>query len=534
MSLTGMSVTEVLQSHVELEVESIDRMYLNVFVPGLQVVGNAVNFFRKHRGETMVTMKMMSKMTVAYRERVDQYVVRHDIPVVRFEKNQRKDDVTKAMLQTFSRTEGVLFLGVAQEKSSAMRTIPREARNGKKYPWVVKSSVFVNHYYFYCVDRDFGPFFLKFCSYFPYNAKLCINGHEYVKRQLQARGIAYEALDNGILSCSDPEVLQQICDQLGEAELQRLAAKWLSRLPNPFTEADRKAGYRYTLSVLQIELSLTQVLDQPVHGRMFFEDVIRENIDLGRPENVQLIFNRRIHRNNSTRFRTRVITEGVIPSVHVYYKKARVKQYFKEGRALRTETTINDTYDFGIGRNLSNLPALRSTGFSANRRLLDVQKISHDCMIGEQSFQDLARPMVINGQRVPALPFHDTRIQALASVLVIFSLQLDGFRSKQFRELLAPLLGIDPAQLSSGRVSYDLRRLRLRGLIERIPSTHRYRVTVEGLRVALFYARVHARIIRPGLSQLIRMPASHSKLTKAFSNLVNEIDHLCETAKLAA
>jgi len=141
----------------------------------------------------------------------------------------------------------------------------------------------VNHYYFYCVDEDFGPFFLKFGSYFPYNAKLCINGHEYLKRQLTKRGVKFEALDNGIKSCADPKLMQQLCDGLSADRIDRLLRKWLRRLPHPFPPRDRVAGYRYALSILQAEFSLTQVLDQPVTGRIFFEEVIRENLDLGRP-----------------------------------------------------------------------------------------------------------------------------------------------------------------------------------------------------------------------------------------------------------
>jgi hypothetical protein len=141
----------------------------------------------------------------------------------------------------------------------------------------------VNHFYFYCVDEDFGPFFLKFCTYFPYNAKLCINGHEYAKRQLAKEGIAFEALDNGILSCAEPQRLQQLCDGLSAAQIDALLRKWLARLPHPFTAADRAAGYRYDVSILQAEFSLTQVLDRPRTGRVFFEEVIRENLDLGRP-----------------------------------------------------------------------------------------------------------------------------------------------------------------------------------------------------------------------------------------------------------
>ena len=166
----------------------------------------------------------------------------------------------------------------------------------------------VNYYYFYAVDEDFGPFFIKFCSYFPFNAKLCINGHEYLKRQLTREGIAFEELDNGILSCADPERMQQLAESLTAGRIDGLLRKWLARLRHPYSSADRLTGIRYDLSILQAEFSLTQVLDRPVHGRALFEDVIRENLDLGRPDQVQLIFDRRITRRTPSRYRTRVIT----------------------------------------------------------------------------------------------------------------------------------------------------------------------------------------------------------------------------------
>jgi hypothetical protein len=150
---------------------------------------------------------------------------------------------------------------------------------------------------------------------------------------------------------------------------------------------------------LQAEFSLTQVLDQPVRSRGFFEEVIRENLDLGRPEQVQLIFKRRISRNTPGCFRTRVVTQDVTPSLHVYYKNTRIKQYHKENRALRTETTINNTYDFGIGRSLHNLPKLREIGFAANRHLLEVERLSHDCMLAEKTFQALNGPVTAGQQR---------------------------------------------------------------------------------------------------------------------------------------
>ena len=169
----------------------------------------------------------------------------------------------------------------------------------------------MNHYYFYCIDEDFGPFVLKFCSYFPYNAKLCLNGHEYLKRQLEQKRIAYQALENGILSCQNPPALQALCYRLWEEKIDALLRKWLRRLPHPFAPRDRQAGYRYQLSILQLERSLTQVLDRPVSGRIFFEEVIRENLDVGRPKQVQLIFDRWVTKATPGPFRTRVITDGV-------------------------------------------------------------------------------------------------------------------------------------------------------------------------------------------------------------------------------
>jgi hypothetical protein len=242
------------------------------------------------------------------------------------------------------------------------------------------------------------------------------------------------------------------------------------RLPHPFPARDRAAGYRYQLSILQAEFSLTQVLDRPVTGRIFFEEVIRENLDIGRPSQVILIFDRRLSRRTPGRFRTRVITDGVTPSLHVDYKKSRIKQYHKEGEALRTETTINDTRDFAIGRRIENLEDLRKIGFAANRRLLDVQRIGHDCFIGEAAFQDMQKPVTVGDQRAAALRFADPRVQALMQVLLLFLLVQGTITHKDLREHSAALLGRKSGQLTPGRITYDLRRLRLHGLIERIPK----------------------------------------------------------------
>jgi hypothetical protein len=531
------SVAEVLNEHVTLEVEGIDRMYLNVYVPQLQREQGVATFFRFHRGFQFASSSLMDPISKTFVAALEQFAKREQAPVIQFRKGERKDDVAAEHRKKFTKQEGVVFIGKAQEKMPVFRTERRRNETtGATYPWLIRSTAMVNQFYIYCVDRDFGPFFLKFSSYFPYTAKLCINGHEYAKRQLAKKNISFEALDNGVLSCDDPKRLQTICDGLSAEKIDALLRKWLRILPHPYTAADRKAGYRYQVSILQAEFSLTQVLDRPVTGRVFLEEVIRENLDIGRPSQVQLIFDRRVNKKTPGRFRTRVITDGVVPSLHVDYKTTRIKQYHKEGRALRTETTINNTRDFGIGKLLKNLPELRQIGFRANRRLLDVQKVSHDCSIGEDAFDKVVRPIEVEGQRAAGLRFGDQRVQALFAVLVMFSLQLRGLTNQEIRPLLGQMLGLDPANYPIGRMTYDLRRLRLHGIIERIARSHRYQLTPDGLRIALFFSRTYARLLRPKLAEVIPeiAPPLSTPLRLAFDRLTATIDSCCQEERLVA
>jgi hypothetical protein len=438
------NIAEILQHHVTFELEAIDRMYLNAYVPSLQTGAAVVYFLKTQLGVRVQSTTMLAPMSRQFVEAIERFATTQGVDLVTFEKGQRKDDVTQQYLAAFDGDEGVLFIGKAQEKASVFRTEKRRDAAGKTYPWIIRSTAMVNHYYVYILDKDFGPLFIKFCSYFPYAAKLCLNGHEWLKRQLTNRAIAYEPLDNGVRSCADPARVQRIADSLDATTIDAVFRKWLRRLPHPFAAAHRAAGYRYQLSVLQAEFALTQVLDRPLVGRCFFEEVIRENLDIGRPDQMQLLFNRRVTRRTPGQFRTRVLTAGVVPSLHVQYKRSKVKQYHKEGQALRTETTINNTYDFEIGRALHNLPALREIGFAANRRLLRVESLSHDCLVGEHHLQGVSQPIVVNAQHAAGLRFGDRRVLALMQTLCLFALSPTGFRHREVRARVAQLLGRDP------------------------------------------------------------------------------------------
>ena len=528
------SAAEVLDEHTTFELECVDRMYLNAYVPILQTCGGAAWFFRKVRGKPVPSSALMAPMTRDFVAAIERHAERAGVELVRFGRRERKEERMREHLRRRGGGEGVLFVGKAQEKTRVVRSERREHEpSGSHYVQLVHATAMVNHYYFYVVDDDFGPMFVKFGSYFPYTARLCVNGHEYVKRQLEKRGVAFEALDNGILSCADPALARRLAGELTAERIDDLLRKWLRRLPHPFTRDDRAAGIRYEISVLQAEFALTQVLDRPVQGRVFFEETIRENLDLGRPDRVQMIFDRRVTRRTPSRYRTRVVTDGVVPSLLVDYKHSHIKQYYKGGRALRTEMVVNDTYDFGVGRRLGNLDDLKEIGFAANRRLLGVQRISHHCQLGLEAFEDLHRPAVVDDRRASALRFGDPRVQALLAALLVFRLLPQGFANREFREHVGPLLGPDADAYGPGRATYDLGRLRLRGLIERIPRTHRYRVTALGHRVALCYCRTHRRVLAPVLAAVAddRAPPELGRLVRRFDR---DVERLWEGRKMAA
>jgi hypothetical protein len=491
------NIPELLSGHVTLEVECLDRLYLNGYIGPLATAGGLVTFMREQLGKPIPSPVVLGQVTEKFRDAVKAMAERQQIPICQFDHKERKDDVANRIRQERGVRDGIVFIGVAQEKAQAFQGKKIDGR----FEFTRDKTVYVNHYYFYIDDEDFGPLFIKVCSYAPWGTKLCLNGHEWAKRQLEKKGIAYEALDNGFLSCAEPKKLQQICDSLGPEDIDRLFRKWLKRLPLPLQPEDRAAGYDWSLSIWQLEVSLTQIFDRPLRGREFFEEIIRDNLDLGRPDRVQLIFDRVVTKKTPGQFRTRVIQDGVHPSLHIDYKNFDLKQYFKEGRGCRTEGTFRNPNDFGVNKGLPNLPYLQKIGREINRRLLEVERVSHNSGLSGDSIQRVVQPAVTeDGKKAPGLKFGQPRVMALLLALTLFQHLIDGFRNHDLRQQVADLLGVTVADYTPHQMTYDLRRLRLKGLIYRPPKTNRYFVTPYGWKVARLFSRLEARVFRPAMA----------------------------------
>ena len=486
------TVNDVLDGHVALDIECLDRIYLNAYVPILQTSSQVVAFLSGHLGFPFPSPALFRQMGDRFRKAVLSFSDANDIPWVKFGKDQAKLEVMQPHLarQASTGRSGVAAIGVAQEFQRVWTASEGKTSTGTPRWSFYKADRRVTCYYFYLWDQDFGPAFIKVCAWFPYPAKIWLNGHEWVKRQAERAGLGFTALSNGFAACEDPAALQAICDRLGPGTINVFAQRWLHRLPLPFGPRDHDAGYWWETSMRQVEISRTIVFDAPRHARGFFEALVADNLDIGRPHNVEIIFARKIRRDTKGVFRTAIDRRdngGVL--VNVFYKHSRIKQYLKDGRAMRIETVVNAPRDLGCNARLPNLDELQAKARAANRRILEAERAGQGTVLASPAFERIAHPSVdAEGRRTPALRFGDPRVMALAGALCQTLLAATGFTNKNLRVLIAGLLG---SAYTPGQMTYDLRRLRLGGLIRRLPHTNRYTLTER--------RHPHRRLLHQGL-----------------------------------
>jgi hypothetical protein len=323
--------------------------------------------------------------------------------------------------------------------------------------------------------------------------------------------------------------LQAICDSFGPQHVQWFFDRWITAIPTPFTKADRDAGYWWELSMRQVEVSRTLVIDDPRRARAFFEALVQDNIGIGRPEQIAIVFAGRLRRPAKRPSRTRVFDPGTDVKIDFSYKHSRIKQYLKDGRALRIEAVINKPDDLGVGRRLEHLPELIAKARAINDRLLIIERAGQSCAIGSALFERIHQPYNREGHRTGALRFGDSRAMALAGALHILLHAVTGFTNKSLRGHVAGLLG---QPYSASKMSYDLRRLRLHGLIERLPRTNTYILTPDGIRVAVFYSKLQNRLLRPLLDA--DKPPAPLEVRRALTTLEHAVAHYAHNARLAA
>lgn len=531
------NINDVLEGYVALEIECVDRLYLNAYVPTLQVGGQLIRFLCRHLGHPIASSALLTPIGNRFRREVDRFAKEHGVPVLELKKpdrsrwDDRKLDHVRPHLERAEREGrfGVVAIVACQEFQWVFSGRNRQKKPGARPNFeFFKEDRRVGAYYFYILDPDFGPAFIKLCTYCPWPGKVWLNGHEWTKRTALREGIGYTELENGFAASSDPGRLQAICNSFGPEHVHAFFDRWITHVPTPLSSQDRDAGYWWDLSIRQTEVSRTLVFDAPRRARGFFEALVSDNIGIGRPEEISLAFARKA-RSKTDRFATRVVSRGTDVRIDFRYKSSRVKQYLKGGRALRVETVVNKPSDLGVKARLANLPELIDKARGVNQRLLMIERAGQSCAIGSALFERIHQPYNDQqGHRAGPLRFGDFRVMALAGALCCVLPAVTGFTNKSLRGLVAGLLGQDYSQ---NQMSYDLRRLRLHGLIQRLPHTNTYVLTGEGIRATVFYTKLQNRLLRPLLDA--DKPPAKPEIRRALKTLENAVSDYVHNARLA-
>ncbi len=532
------TVNDVLAGHKGLEIDCPDRIYLTMSVPNLVVGGQVVSFLTQHEGKPIPSPALLDHRGQAFRRAVASYAQANHIPVIPFKSRrdkgrpgvladspwpERKIDRVMPLMRRAAATgrSQVVAIGTAQEYQRVFTGREREGRTGAPWYGFDKVERRVSCYYFYLWDAEVGPAFIKICAYVPYPGKIWLNGHEWAKRQAIQAGIGFRELSNGFAACEDPSALQAICDRLGPGVIRVFAERWWARLPLPFTARDRAAGYWWDISMRQVEIAKTIVFTAPRQARSFFEALAADNLDIGRPDNMEIIFNRQIRSTTHGVFRTAIDRDNDGVVVNAFYRHCRIKYYLKDQRALRIETVVNDTYDFNILRRLEHINDVIAKARDVNRRLLDTMRVGQGCVLASPAIERIAQPTVDDsGRRAPALRFGDPRVMALTGALCLSLFAAVGITNKSLRACVARLL----------HTSYDLRRLRLKGLIQRVEHTHTYALTPDGQRLAIFYTKLNNHLLQPLLAA--DQPQAPPTLRQALTTINHHVNDYINQARL--
>ena len=444
MAKRPVTTADILDGHVSLDLECLDRIYLNGYVPNLQVGGQVVQFLAL-RGFPIPSPVVVGRIGDQFRRSVRSFADTNQIPMIKFGKGDRKIETMKPYLARQAEAGPVRGGGDRVGAGVPAGRDLHHHRGPERWGSALRLGP----------GRAAGDLLLLLRLGRRFRAGV---RQDRLLLPVSDQGVAERARVGETAGHQGRDRLDRAGQRVRRVRRPgRVAADLRPARPGPDPGVLRPVAGPAAAAVDRRRTGATGIGGSCRCGRsrcparwcsttratagLFFEALVADNLDLGRPEQIELIFGRKILPSTPGVFATRVVTRGVDVTINVGYKHSRTKQYFKEGRALRIETVVNDPTDLGVLRRLVHLPELQAKARDVNRRLLDHEHVGQGCVLASPAFERIARPSLVDGRRAPALRFGDPRVQALAGALAITAHLIGGFTNKSLRPLVAGLLG---------------------------------------------------------------------------------------------
>ena len=533
------------QQSIRFKYSCFDRMLLNAVVQPMQRPALIVGYLEKCKHVPSITRTYFRQVSEDYHRFVEQLAWRERVQILEPPKGIRREDWVEPFYKTCGQRFGIVVILKSRENARVAVSYPTSSGGNR----VEVCTRFVWQYYFYLRDRHWGRMFLRICPYFPFNARVCVNQHQRLARQLDREGITFRQAANAFVQCAEPERLQQLADGLTPADLDDPVQRWLHALVPFYTsEPDRASDRVYRLFCSQVEYCTNLIFRQRAALDRMADRLLDLNRNIGRPDKLSTVFGYRITKAYRGGLKTQIADHHLgNPVIRSEYKDSSIKQYVRDHRLLRTEATSYNTYDLGVGKSIRNLPQLRTLMRGINDRYLAIQQDVLETYIDRGQLARLRQPTITaSGRRTPGLKLDDPRLLAVMQALTCFVHLARGgrFRTRDLHLTAAEALGMTTDTYRLGQLRYDLAKLRAKGLVLKVPKTQTYRLTPQGLRICVLFLKLARRVYAPFAAATLR-PVPHddhlpsarrAQLDNLYAAVDRALDHLLDHLgfKLAA
>ena len=487
-----MSLTDRFADQIDFEYSLIDRMRVRGHVMNMQSITMLRGYFQQVRHVDWIEPADLQAVTDDFVRYVEDYAKLHNIPILRGRVGESHVDQANLYLDQVAKQDRAVYciIKVQEETSSFVSYVPKTGTDKERK--IARGRRRINHYYFFIKDPEFGVGnSIRISSYAPFPVTVCFNGHHFVARQLDKRGIGYQTRDNMFVAVNDKKRFRRAVAALTPRAIERFCDSWVYELTVWFPARARRMGFRYRWFLDQVEYSHNLIFHEEDQLNALFGRLLDRGRQIGQPHVIARLFQRqRIHANRTGGRMQRTRQEDYV--LKAWHKRTYIKQYNKQGIGLRTETTTHDVREFGIKKALHQLPYLLHCMDNCNKRLLRWQDTIDQTTVCSRFVEKLGQPTVReDGQRVPGLNLHNPRLYLVLAAVLQFSHVITGFRNRELREYLQRRFGLSPDEYTASQLRYDLLKLRGKGWLCKLDGKTLYVLTPKGMTQATALAKLN-------------------------------------------
>jgi hypothetical protein len=484
------------QHNIKFRYRCFDLLLLNGCIQSFLQGARAQGFFWVYRKIYPVSRNVLREVARQYHNWVEHMAQRWDVEIVEDPKG-RRDEFVQPYFQN-AQPDQVIVIIQAREPAGIMTAV------GAGQKWHLQTKYrWVQQYNFYLQDSEWGPMFVRVCPYFPFSTRICLNQHYWLAQKMKQAGIRFTQSGNAFRRCSDPATLQEMADSLNAKDLFRCGYKWLKRLIPFFRGPERREhGCWHQLFFAQVEYCDNLIFRTRAALDQLGERLLDANRSLGRPDKLTVIFGRRVTKRYQGKLQTEIEDLDLVnPVMRSYYKNGFAKHYVRDQDVLRFETASNDVKgDYGINKAVENLLPLRQKLQGITERYQNVQQDILETFLDRGELRKLAEPTLCpNGKRIPGLKLDHPRQLAVMNSLVRFSHVAAGdtFTTAELQAAAAEAMGRPLEQCPLSALRYELWKLRVKGLVQKLPHSRRYRLLPNGYRICLLFLKLFDKIYAP-------------------------------------